>query len=306
MSMVGWYPDPGGAQWRYRYWDGATWSDVTVSDPREPAPTASGATAAGTGSTPGRGGRIGQLVGVLALVVVLLAVGFFVVQRVRAASDTPIDPYPSSATSSGWDDASPSPTPSPPVIATPAPGPDPSLVPCAVGNPNQRAPHPDDQRVHGGSLSFAEVKTFKTASNEERFSFAHDVTQQTLPVNDEPKWIAQLAVGRLLGADGFTGNARASAESVAQCLITTDMYQPYNPTRNDLRSKALRVGGQRGWLIETRVTVQVEVLPFPGDRVVIIVVPDGDDWSFFFGAVPIGNNELSTVLDDTVTDLRVD
>ncbi|MET0693045.1 MAG: DUF2510 domain-containing protein [Propionibacteriaceae bacterium] len=298
MSMVGWYPDPGGVPGRYRYWDGAAWSDVTVADPREPAPSASASAAPAARTLRG-----GVVLGVIALVV-LLAVGLVVVQRVQASSDPPIVPY-STGSSSGWDDASPSPTPSSRVTATPTPSPTAPLVPCAVGKPNVRAPHPDDGRVHGGNLSFAEVTTFRPAGNEERFSFAHDVTQQTLVVNHEPTWLAQLAVGQVLRADGFTGNARATAESIAQCLITTDMYQPYEPTRTDVHSGRVRIDGERGWKIETRVTVQEDGLPFAGDDVVIIVVPDGDDWSLFFGAVPIGDQRLGQVLDSTVADLRV-
>lgn len=299
MSMAGWYPDPGGAPDRYRYWDGTTWSEVTVADPREPAPSRSAP------AVPPARPKAGLLVGMIALVV-LLAVGFAVVQRVQASSEAPTDPYPTRPRSSGWDDASPTPTPSRRSSATPDPSPTPPLERCAQGSPDVRAPHPDDGRVHGGGLSFAEVKSFRPAADEPRFSFARDVTQQTLDVNGRPKWLAQLAVGQLLRADGFAGNAHATAESVAQCLITTDMYEPYTPTRDDVRSKAVRVDGQRGWVIETRVTVAVDGLPFAGDDVAIIVVPNGDDWSLFFGAVPIGNQQLRQVLDRTVDDLRVE
>ena len=32
-KLTGWYPDPGGAADRYRYWDGTTWSATTTDDP---------------------------------------------------------------------------------------------------------------------------------------------------------------------------------------------------------------------------------------------------------------------------------
>jgi hypothetical protein len=38
--------------------------------------------------------------------------------------------------------------------------------------------------------------------------------------------------------------------------------------------------------------------------VIFIVVRDGKDWGFFFGAVPIGNAQLDAVLASTVRELR--
>ena len=37
-GLPGWYPDPAGARGRFRYWDGAQWSTVTIDDPRQAPP----------------------------------------------------------------------------------------------------------------------------------------------------------------------------------------------------------------------------------------------------------------------------
>ena len=98
--------------------------------------------------------------------------------------------------------------------------------------------------------------------------------------------------------------ASLTAESLVQCLVTGSMYQPYDPTRSDRRSEATTVSGRPGWLVEVEVSVAEPGLPFPGDRVVAVVVPDGDNWGFFFGAVPIGDVGLGQVLDSTVAGLQ--
>jgi hypothetical protein len=209
------------------------------------------------------------------------------------------------------DDSSPTPTPTPsptPTSSSPSPSPSPrtpaALVPCPLGLPGLRAPHPSDGRVYGGNLSFPAEPTFRPATEEPRMTFAFDVIQQALPVNATPDWIAQLAVGQLRAESGFVHDARNTAESLVQCLVTGSMYQPYDPTRSDRRSEATTVSGRSGWLVEVEVSVAEPGLPFPGDRVVVVVVPDGDNWGFFFGAVPIGDVGLDQVLDGTVAGLQ--
>ena len=135
-------------------------------------------------------------------------------------------------------------------------------------------------------------------------TFAFDVVQQQLPVNANPQWIAQLAVGQLRAESGFVGDSANTAESLMQCLLTGAMYSPHQPSRTDRRSQATTVSGKAGWSIEADVSVAEPGLPFPGDRVVVVVVPDGADWGFFFGAVPIADVGLNQVLDRTVASLE--
>lgn len=314
-GIPGWYPDPGGIDGQYRYWDGGTWSAITSSDPRQPPPPP-GAVAA---TPPRRGARRALAVLAVLLVVVIVAVALLIRQP-RTIID--YGPAPT-GTESAFDDRSPDPTPTPTATATPTPDPTPTadptpsetlesdpddpegLVSCPAGGPNERAAHPTDDRVYGGNLSFTAVSSFLPAAPEARLSFARDVTQQYVYTNRDPNWIAQLAVGQLRAADGFDGDARDTAEGVAECAVSSNLWARGAPTAKQLESTAFTVSGRKGWKVTVDVTVSNPGLPFAGDRAVFVVVPDGDDWGLFFGAVPIGDKELIGVMDGVVDDLRV-
>jgi hypothetical protein len=306
MAVAGWYPDPAGAPGRYRYWDGSNWSTVTSDDPRRPTPAESRASGS-TGSEPSnrepanrstRWRRRALVLGALAVAASTVVAVVILIGNFRSLGD----PLPRAAASPS-EFASPSrpPTATPTPSATSSPAP---LVRCPTGNPAQRARHPVDGRVYGGNLSFEAQPTFEPAALEPRFSFAYDVLQQTLPVSQNPAWIAQLAVGQLRASDGFVHDARNTVESLAQCVVAGHMYGPYVPTRGDIRSESLSIDGRRGWLIESEITVDRPDLPLLGDHVIFIVVRDGKDWGFFFGAVPIGHAQLDAVLASTVRELR--
>jgi Protein of unknown function (DUF2510) len=306
MPAAGWYPDPAGVPGRYRYWDGSRWSTVTTDDTRQPDPAESPASGpilsdpstSGPPSRQVRRRRLGVIISVLAVAVSTVVAAIFV-GSFRSVLDNP-PPTVTASPSEASPDRTPTATPTSSGTPTPVP-----LVPCPKGNPNQRARHPIDGRVYGGNLSFEAQPTFEPAALESRFSFAYDVLQQSLPVRqDEPIWIAQLAVGQLRGADGFVHDAQNTIESLARCIVTGNMYAPYAPTRGDIRSESLSIDGRRGWLIESEITVDRPNLALLGDHVIFIVVRDGKDWGFFFGAVPIGNAQLDAVLARTVRGLR--
>jgi hypothetical protein len=278
---------------------------VTTDDPRRPAPAESGSNdstplqaSEGTAArTPLRRRRRALIIGVLAVAVTVAVVVAVALGDPRQLLGGPT-PTP---TATGLTDRSPTP---PAETATRSPTATPVPARCPKGNPNQRAAHPSDGRVHGGNLSFPEQPTFDRASLEERFSFAYDVIQQTLTVSQDPRWIAQLAVGRLRGKDGFGNDPRSTVESLMRCVITGNMYSPYLPARTDIRSESLSIDGHDGWLIESEITVDRPDIPLAGDHTIFIVVRDGRDWGFFFGAVPIGNAQLDAVLASTIRELR--
>ncbi|HJY46020.1 MAG TPA: DUF2510 domain-containing protein [Propionibacteriaceae bacterium] len=305
MPAAGWYPDPAGVPGRYRYWDGSRWSTMITDDRGGPSPaesTAGGPAPSepakrGPPGRPARRRRLGLIIAVLA-VAMSAVVGGFLIGNFRSVVDSARPTAPVSP-SDASPDRPPTATQTPSATATPVP-----LVRCPKGDPNQRARHPVDGRVYGGNLSFEAQPTFEPAALEGRFSFAYDVLQQTLPVSQNPAWIAQLAVGQLRGSDGFVHDARNTVESLARCVITGNMYAPYVPTRGDIRSESLSINGRNGWLIESEITVDQPDLALLGDHVIFIVVRDGKNWGFFFGAVPIGNAQLDAVLARTVRGLR--
>jgi hypothetical protein len=254
---------------------------------------------------PSKLSRRHRLVLTIAVVAMVLAASVEVAAYVASLRQIVATPTPA-PTSSGLKNASPSPTEestkSPSTTQTPA-TPEP-LVRCPKGDPDLRTSHPIDGRVYGGNLSFQEQPTFDHAALEPRLSFAYDVLQQTVLVNARPAWIAQLAVGQLRAKDGFVHDPQNTVESLARCVITGNMYGPYVPTRTDIRSESLSIDGHSGWLIESEITVDRPDLALTGDHTIFIVVRDGKDWGFFFGAVPIGNAQLDAVLARTIRGLR--
>lgn len=241
-----------------------------------------------------------MIICVLAIVLSAVVAASVYLHSVRQVIGTPT-PNP---TATRPTDSSPTPTaksrqtPSTSTSVNPVP------ARCPKGNPNSRASHPIDGRVYGGNLSFDEQPTFEPAAVEPRFSFGYDVLQQTLPVSTDPAWIAQLAVGQLHGRDGFAGDAQNTVENLVNCLITGNMYNPYLPRRTDIRSESLSIDGHSGWLIDSEITVDRPDLKVAGDHAIFIVVRDGSNWGFFFGAVPLGNAQLDAVLANTIRGLR--
>ena len=308
MPDVGWYPDPAGTPGRYRYWDGSRWSSVTTDDPRRagPAkPAASGSTATqpakdGPPGQPSRKRRLSLIIGVLAVSLLAIVASAIFVGNFRSVVDNPI----ATPSVSGTEDSSPSGTPTSTTTPSATPTAIPQAPPCPTGNPNQRARHPNDGRVYGGNLSFEAQPMFESAAVEPRFSFAYDVLQQTRQVSQTPPWIAQLAVGQLRRKDGFVGDAQNTLERLVQCVIIGNMYGPYVPTRTDIRSESLSIDGRSGWLIESEITVDRPDVQVGGDHVIFIVVRDGRDWGFFFGAVPVGDAQLDAVLARAARGLR--
>lgn len=303
-DLTGWHPDPGGARGRFRYWDGAQWSAETTDDPRQPPPG---------GPSPRQPRRFrGFLVAaVLGGVVVLVLLALVLRNFLANVGPITVDPAPPPTVIGDGSSPTPTPTPSPtPSLRSPSPSPSASppssapLVPCPLGLPGLRAPHPTDGRVYGGNLSFPAEPSYRPATEEPRMTFAYDVIQQQLPVSAAPAWIAQLAVGQLRAESGFVNDARNTAESLMQCLMTGPMYDPYEPTRVNRRSEATTVSGRSSWLIEADVSVAEPGLAFSGDRVIVVVVPDGDNWGFFFGAAPIGDIGLNQVVDRSVAALE--
>lgn len=304
-ALPGWYPDPAGTPGRFRYWDGSHWSTTTTtSDPRqlppvEPTQVVSTPPAEGGSADKGsRKRRLAVIIGVLAVALATVVAAVVFGGGLRQVIDATPTPTPSRL-----DDSSPTPTATPTKSPSRSPTPK-ALVRCPKGDPTLRAPHPIDGRVYGGNLSFEAQPAFEGAVIEQRFTFAYDVLQQQVMVSQNPPWIAQLAVGQLRAKDGFVNDPRNTVESLAQCVVTGNMYRPYLPTRTDIRSESLSINGRSGWLIDSEITVDRPDLQVKGDHVIFLVVRDGKDWGFFFGAVPIGYARLDAVLATTIRGLR--
>ncbi len=301
MSLPGWYPDPARTPGRFRYWDGHTWSPVTTTNPADPPPSPPSAPA-----EPRR--RRGPLIGVLAVALVLIIVAVFVVRAVIiGGAGVTEDPLPAS-TVSGFDDRSPTPTPTPTPPPSDSPTPTPSsasrppLVACPVGEPDARQTYPADGRIHGGDLSFPAQPDWDLSRLSTGLSWAYDVNGQELRI--QPDWFAMFAVGALSVVDGFEHPEQA-AEAVMQCTATSNFYEGFTG-RKDLHAKAMTVSGRPAWSVRAEIYVDTDRTTLPGDVVDVVVVDLGgpESLAMFWGAVPIGDEDLIAQLDQVIGELR--
>jgi hypothetical protein len=92
-----------------------------------------------------------------------------------------------------------------------------------------------------------------------------------------------------------------------QCIASSGYYLDYTG-RKDVASKAVTVGGRKGWALRSEIRVDKPGLSVEGDIAEVIVVDTGaaGGLSFFAGFVPIGDQDRIDVLDRTINTLRVD
>ncbi|HET9127597.1 MAG TPA: DUF2510 domain-containing protein [Propionibacteriaceae bacterium] len=295
MSQPGWYPDPGGAHGRYRYWNGSSWSSETTSDPRAtPAPGLSP-----TDPPAGPRGRSTRWVVGVVLVVVAALVAWFVT-RSTGPSAAPEDTSTATPTVSAWNEtstpsASGTPPDQPPGAA--------SLVDCPV-SPLVTLPHTADGRLHGGHLSVEKLPAPWFDDFTGFVNWSVDTSGQLLEI--VPGWVSNSAVGALLTSDGFTSPKQA-AYAFLSCYATSSYYRGFTG-RSDVVSQAVSVDGHPGWHLRSQVRVVYPEDPsITGDVVDIIVVDTGDPrmLSYWEGNATIGDQPVQRQIDQVAASLTV-
>ncbi|GAB3923819.1 hypothetical protein GCM10011575_02110 [Microlunatus endophyticus] len=280
MPSAGWYPDPDQTPGRYRYWDGSAWTDRTrLIGPRRR--------------------RRGPVVAVLVLAVVAVVITALVIRSHRAAvADS--DPPPS--TSSAWDDSSPLPTTSPTPSVQPVPTGHPEA--CEQYDASQPPAEPEDGRVHGGPLSFAELGgNWGKPVALNRFPFSKDSYVQSQDMHEELGWQASAEVG-VNTMRPFPGADQATAR-LLQCLVTSDFYASVHVKVTENSSRPIMIGDTKAVQRDALLRFHHPQLKTTGSRIRIIVV-ESDPVTYYFDAVPMERTDLIKQLDRATSSLRVD
>ena len=319
----GWYPDPGGGQGLFRYWDGNAWSAAVSPNPSAPPP-AQGLVSPGTqqegdlpnaqgGQPYGQGGQpaygqspygqdygasayanyqeleskkspIGWWIAGTALVIVIIVVAVIAIRAVTGG-DTGTTGGPVAQPSQ---DACP-----PQSTASPEPG-----------------NHPADGRVHGGPVSYPMLgPPWGAPQSETRVPFGSDVQSQVVPdqINYDgngANWVAQILVGELQAGDGFFTPEQGS-QIVVKCILGA--FYGNNPVNSNVKvNEKTTIDGHEAWLVESQLTFDIAGLTAKGELLIVAIVSAGNRSGLYYATIPDTKPELVQPARDALEQLQVD
>ncbi len=309
MASAGWYPDPGGQQGLYRYWDGHAWSAATSADPSAPPPSQ------GIGQPPPPSGQYGSgqygsgQYGSGQYGSGQYGSGQYGSGQYGSGQQSAYQQYQQQSgrrrSALGWwigggallvviivvivlvvrnlggslvnnatnpgGDASQNPCPTTTQSATAAPN------------------HPNDGRVHGGPVSYPQLPApWQPPQGDDRVPFGSDVQEQeiTIETNYQPgqNWVASVLVAELMAGDGFY-TPKQGAQIVAKCV--TGVFYGDNPVqRHDQVSKAMTVDGHQAWYLQSHLTFDITGLRTKGETMIVVVINDGVTSGLYYASIP--------------------
>jgi hypothetical protein len=317
-ASSGWYPDPGGGQGLFRYWDGKAWSAAVSPNPSAPPP-AQGLVGGGTpqqgGGQPAYGqspygqdydsayanyqqvqkkkSPIGWWIAGAALVVVIVVVAVLAVRAV-SAGDTG---------TTGGPAGQPSQNACPPrITASPEPPPQ---------------PPPADGRVHGGPVSYPELgPPWGPPEGDSRVPFGSDVQTQNVVLENDydgngSSWMAQILVGELQAGDGFFTPEQGS-QIVVKCILGA--FYGDNPVQSNVKvNEKTTIDGHDAWLVESHLTFDIAGLKTKGELLIVAIVSAGNRSGLYYASIPdstpgllVDGGQLVQPARDALRDLKVD
>ena len=306
-AQAGWYPDPGGAQGLYRYWDGRAWSAATSPNPAAPPPTGTlGApeptgqpyvqTAAEPLQASGRSNAyahyqasqtkrktpLGWWLGAAALLTVILLVSAFVIRGAGGAG-----------AGLGPDRGQPTTRTCPQELAaTPEP-----------------SPEATDGRVHGGPVSYPRLgRPWSAPSTEFRVPFGVDATTQTVTVEPnyalDSSWVASVLVGELQAGDGFF-SPQQGAQIVVRCIL--GRFYGDAEVQSDVKvNRATTIDGHDAWLVESQLSFDIPNLRTKGELLIVAIVATGSTAGLYYASIPDTRPELVAPARAALAALQVD
>jgi Protein of unknown function (DUF2510) len=320
----GWYPDPGGGQGLFRYWDGKVWSAATSPNPSAPPPSqglVGGGTPQHGGQPQGQGGQplygqgdayrqspygqdygssayanyqelqkkkspIGWWIAGAALVIVIIVVAVLAIRAVTGG-DTGTTGGPATQPSQ---DACP---------------------PHVTASPEAPVSHPADGRVHGGPVSYPLLGPPwgppRGPSNP--VPFGSDVLNQTVTVeaNFDDKgtlWVASILVGELQAGDGFFTPEQGS-QIVVKCILGA--FYGDNPVNSDVKvNEKTTIDGHEAWLVESQLTFDIAGLETKGELLIVAIVSAGNRSGLYYASIPDTVPELVQPARYALEQLQVD
>ena len=320
----GWYPDPGGGQGLFRYWDGKAWSAATSPNPSAPPPSQSlvggppqqggqsygqGGQAQGQGGQPAYGqspygqdygssayanyqelekkkSPIGWWIAGAALVIGIIIVAVIAIRAVTGGSDT--------GTTGG-------------PVAQPSQD---ACPPQSTASPEPAPSHPADGRVHGGPVSYPQLGSpWSAPQTENRVPFGTDVRTQMVPVETDydgsgSNWVAQILVGELQAGDGFF-TPEQGAQIVVKCILGS--FYGDNPINSNVTvNEKTTIDGHEGWLVESKLTFDIVGLETKGELLIVAIVSAGNRSGLYYATIPDSTPELVQPARDALQQLQVD
>ena len=310
MSKAGWYPDPGGQQGMFRWWDGTQWTPQLTAHPYAGPPQADPAQPfaspeatvplpmqdadaarwqqAYADQGPQRSGR--GPIAVLVLVGVLLIALLFGAMTLLGGGR--LGPFGG--------------------------GEQPASNPTGNVCPPKREITPEDVaqhahppgRVQGGKLSYPQLGSpWGPVSLEDRVPFGRDVYGQSVMVEPNydvaASWVASVVVGELVAGDGFF-SPEQGAEIVTRCVLGV-FYADAEVGREDIVNQATTVDGRDAWLIEMHLTFDIPNLKEKGETALILIVnTSAESSSLYYASIPDSRPELLATARSLMGQLRVE
>jgi Protein of unknown function (DUF2510) len=339
-AKAGWYPDPGGGQGLYRYWDGKSWSAATSPNPGAPPPTqglasigqpASGSTVGqtgtsygqpsggfgpGSGFTPGSGfgsasqpaygaGTPSAYANYQQLQKKKSPVGWWIAGAALVVVIIVVAVIAIRAVSNGAG------------IATPSGGGGPvSQDACPPQKTATPVPedHPNDGRVHGGPISYPTLAPpWGEPETDFRVPFGSDVLSQQIVVEpnyatdpntgERSSWVASVLVGELQAGDGFFTPEQGS-QIVVKCILGA-FYGNAEVGSDVRKNQAITVDGHEGWLVESHLSFDIPGLKTKGEQLIVVIVSAGARSGLYYASIPDTRSDLLPTARDLIKQLKV-
>ncbi len=300
MAQPGWYPDPGGQQGMFRYWDGSAWTKQLSANPG--------------GAPSGPGGRSPSTIwAIVAGVVVLALIAAFSLPSLLGSllggpSSSTSRPAPPAPTVSAWDENdSPTPSPSPTPSRTPTPTPSPTPTPTPSPDNNLPCPRYDTAvvkgRLFGGGLSVPVIRDSRWSINAVR-TIPWAICATGLQRHITGTWVSEVILAGIQPRS-IVGSLQQQANAIADDSVN----RFYNNGAGKLvmkSSKAIKLDGLDAW--ELRYEVRIDYLrSIPGDNVNVVVVRHTDgSRSALMTFATIGDTETQRQVDASRSAVKVE